>query len=230
MTSRSTHLRTSVAKTILISTSGALSPGPLSMSAVALGAILGPLAGLMIALGHMLFEAPYVFVLMRFSKKINSIIKRREKPLITITTAFIFFFSYLLIKDGLAYIMATREAPGGSDVTFITSSYSLLGALLVGIILSGTNAYFLLWWVTVGLPIIQDMAYYSSVSKFLLVYLSHIWMDYAWLIMLSTGGGIARLFGIKVYAFLLIAISIILMVFGVDLLIRAYLRRKILPF
>ena len=52
-----------IASIILITPSGAFSPGPLTASAIALGASKGWRAGLYVAVGHMLFELPYVYAL-----------------------------------------------------------------------------------------------------------------------------------------------------------------------
>jgi len=60
-----------VVETLLISPSGALSPGPLSAMAVAAGLALGALGGLAIALGHTLFELPYVALLLRLASRLR---------------------------------------------------------------------------------------------------------------------------------------------------------------
>jgi len=217
------ELKSLVAKTLAITPSGALSPGPLSASAVAVGALLGPLGGFLVALGHMLFELPYVALLVKWAERFNRALARIEKPLNILVASFIVFFAYGLFRD------ATAAASGviQSNSTF-TIGGGALGALLTGIVLTGFNPYFLAWWITVGLPLVRDAAKRGT-QGFTTMYVSHVWMDYAWLVLLAAAGaGLSKIAGL--YAALLAGLGAILLLFAADILARSFVGRRILPF
>ncbi len=89
-----------IVETILVSASGALSPGPLSAAAVSVGAMgLGPLGGLLVALGHTVFELPYVLVLAKLLKRGQHIIQRVELILAVILATVIVYFARGLTAD-----------------------------------------------------------------------------------------------------------------------------------
>ncbi len=220
---RSTSIRSVVVKTLMVTPSGALSPGPLSAAAVALGAKMGAVAGLAVALGHMLFEAPYTAMLAKGYARMARILDRYGKILNAAVIAFIAWFSYLLVLDGLHALLghAPSLAATGTEA-------NLLDALIAGIVLTGANAYFLLWWLTVGLPLIRDAATLGPYG-FAVMYASHVWMDYAWLTLLAAGGGIVRLMGAEAYGVLLLALAALLAVFAADIAARSYAGRRLLP-
>ncbi|UXD21356.1 lysine transporter LysE [Ignicoccus pacificus DSM 13166] len=198
-----------VMKTLLITPSGALSPGLLSASAVAAGASLGVLGGLLVALGHTLFELPYVFVLSTMMGRIKRIAEKYGKVLNAIVIAFALFFAWGLIEGG------------GS------ASVSVSDALAAGFIFTASNAYFLLWWATVGFPLVEEIA--GSPRRFAVMYTSHVWMDYVWLALLAAVGGASRLLG-PYYSLFNYALAAMLVIFALDIALRTYLNKKLLPY
>ncbi len=198
-----------VTKTLLITPSGALSPGLLSASAVAAGTSLGPIGGIMVALGHTLFELPYVYFLSTMMGKIKDIADRYGKLLNAIVIAFALFFAWGLVQGG-----------GSTKV-------SVSDALLAGFIFTASNAYFLLWWATVGFPLIEAVG--GEPRRFGVMYLSHVWMDYVWLAMLATVGGASKLLG-PYYSLFNYALAAMLVIFALDIAFRTYLKRALLPY
>ena len=60
------------------------------------------------------------------------------------------------------------------------------GPILLGAMLSALNPFFLIWWFTIGLKLINDsIHFFGLVNGILILFSSHIWMDYAWLITTS---------------------------------------------
>ncbi|MGC9148215.1 MAG: LysE family transporter [Sulfolobales archaeon] len=208
-------LRRIVFLTLAISPSGALSPGPLSISAIALGALLGPLAGLSIGFGHMLFELPYVFILHRFTLVARSFLERIKYYLNIGVFIFLVYFSYLLIIDALKILSGM-----GSGVSFVSRGFSLLDALLTGLLLTGFNAYFLIWWITVGYPLIETSSKNGSMG-FAVMYSSHVWMDYVWLTLLASGGRFIETTGKVPYSILLMSLAGVLLYFAIKIFIDA---------
>ncbi|HXF69893.1 MAG TPA: LysE family transporter [Thermoflexus sp.] len=203
-------LRRLVLTTLTITPSGALSPGPLSASAAAVGALLGPWGGFLVALGHMAVELPYVAALHRFTGLLKGVIGRLKIPMNIVIIMFLWFFSYLLFKDAIAVLRGESSSPGGPIIS------GPLEAFAVGAALTGFNVYFLAWWLTVGYPIIEESSK-LGLKGFAAMYISHVWMDYAWLIMLAVGGGATRVLGVLPYAILLAALATILAVFALKI-------------
>ncbi len=213
-------LRSLAVKTILVTPSGALSPGPLSLSALAAGVKLGVVGGLLVATGHVLVELPYILILVRGVSRVRRVLLRLEKPLAIIMAAFILFFAYLLVRD--AIVLTTSSYKPSMQVS------TAVEALLYGIVFTGSNVYFLLWWVSVGLPLVTGAAELGA-RGVAVMYAAHVWMDYAWLGLLAAVASSVSSIGGPVYAAFLMVLAIVLIVFAVDTLLAAFARRRILP-
>ena len=88
--------------------------------------------------------------------------------------------------------------------------------LVIGLIFSALNPFFLVWWFTVGLKLISDSIFMFGVLEgILILFTLHIWMDYAWLsvtaYLISKGKSIIN---DKLYRYFLLSISIILASYG----------------
>ena len=208
-----------VITTLLITPSGALSPGPLSASAVAVGASMGIVGGFLVALGHMSFELPYVILLYKFSSGVKEILARYRVFLNIVVIIFLLLFSYLLIRDALSIL--SNQGSGMAQAIVA----SPLTAFATGFVLTGFNAYFLLWWLTIGYVLVEKTTRLGA-RGFAAMYTSHVWMDYAWLMLLAAGGEATRILGREPYATLLIALAIILIYFA-SRLIATLLPRRI---
>lgn len=199
-------------KSIVITPSGALSPGPLSAIAVVSGLSLGALGGLLIALGHTIVELPYVFLLVKTMERARGFLEKYKLVFNGGVVAFLAYFSYLLAVD--AYRIWTAGVENAVEYRAMT----VLDALAAGMLLTGLNVYFLLWWMTVGYPLVTGAAREGG-RGLAVMYVSHVWMDYAWLGLLAAGGGAAGVLGARVYAGLLFALAVILAWFAVKMLI-----------
>ena len=196
---------------IVISLSGALSPGPLTTTAMLEGLWGGRKNGLIMAIGHTLVELPYVIGLAILVDTIKSILETQiiKATMISLSSIFIFYFAYLSIRDGLKKPVPTQTN---------NQKLVLKSPLLAGIILTGLNPYFLLWWVTVGLPILTITLSYGLLG-IALVYIAHVWLDYAWLTFIAGLGEYgSKLLSDWKYRALLIGIGITLIFFGISLI------------
>jgi len=214
-----------IVSTIIISVSGALSPGPLTASAVMIGTRRFAKGGFLIALGHMLFEFPYVLIIASLYSSIGVFLKsvNVNYALTFAILLFILFFSYLVIKEGFSVIKS------GVSQMRESRDYAL-NPVLVGIILTGLNPYFLLWWLSVGLPLIQ-ISMSMGLPFFLLMYGSHVWMDYFWLTLMGFAGesGV-KILKSKGYGVLLIILGLILALFAINISLKTFLNLSLLPF
>ena len=60
------------------------------------------------------------------------------------------------------------------------------GPIILGIVFSALNPFFLIWWSTVGLKLITDSIFlFGVVLGILFTFFFHIWMDYVWLTVTS---------------------------------------------
>ncbi len=196
-------LKRLVAKTLLITPSGALSPGPLSAVGVAVGSSLGAMGGLLVALGHMLVELPYVYMLTRFLEPVMARMNKARTIMLVGVALFLLYFAYLLARD--AYTIYAGGLEGDNRFRVFTP----VQAVVAGMILTGLNPYFLAWWATVGYPLIEESSR-AGLKGFTIMYVSHVWMDYAWLGLLALGGGASRILGKEVYAGILAVLALVL--------------------
>jgi len=91
-----------------------------------------------------------------------------------------------------------------------------LGPLMVGMIFTAMNTFFVIWWLTVGIKLISDTIYlFGIVEGAFLLFLFHIWMDYAWLALtaylISKGWSIVKM---RSYHLFMVCINIVLISYG----------------
>src|SRR3990170_3533682 len=97
------------------------------------------------------------------------------------------------------------------------------GPFLAGIFLSALNPFFIIWWLTIGFKLISDSLILWSFWGIGIMFLLHIWMDYAWLsstAMISSR--ISKVLSNRNFKFLIAVLSIALVYFGITFLIEAF--------
>jgi threonine/homoserine/homoserine lactone efflux protein len=133
-----------VLNSVAASLTGVLMPGAMTAATLAAG-VHRPHAGAMIALGHAVVEVPLILVLMWVSGLLTSVPARIVLGLVG--------GAYLawLGAQGLWGLRKPLEAPGqpGDPPPRPAGRHPFV----VGIVLSGGNPGFLLWWGTAGLLI-----------------------------------------------------------------------------
>ena len=192
---------------ITISVSGVMSPGPLFAANVAYGLKGGAKSGLKMAYGHTVIELPLVILLGIGAITLVSLPQFRD--VISILGALsLFVFAAIQIKKVL-------KKP--SDVF-----EGKRGPFIAGVMLSGLNPFFLIWWFTIGFKLISDSLLLWSFVGIFIMFVFHIWMDYAWLCsvgFLSSRG--KRIVSNKNYRIFIIAISAVLVYYGVTFVLQA---------
>ena len=53
--------------------------------------------------------------------------------------------------------------------------------MILGVGLTGLNPFFIVWWLTVGLGLVVQAVEFGALLGVFIMYVSHVWMDYAWL-------------------------------------------------
>ncbi|MGC8932371.1 MAG: LysE family transporter [Candidatus Methanodesulfokora sp.] len=188
----------------VITASGALSPGPLTVSAASLGLKNGRKAGFLISLGHMAVEFPLVLLI---AAGISVAAQNFRSILSLMGGIFLIYFSFIQLKS--------------LKKTGIYISEDRGNALIAGIMLTALNPYFIVWWLTVGTKLVIDSMYLFPLGV-LLMYILHIWMDFAWLIFIAYifyKGGRLNEFALKV---ILGVLSFVLIFFGAEFIYNAF--------
>jgi threonine/homoserine/homoserine lactone efflux protein len=216
----SASLATFVATVVVVTASGALMPGPLFAASLLQGTKGGARSGFMVSVGHMLVELPLVMLMgLGISRLLNL-------P---------GFFTAVGLIGGSALMIF-----GAFQLRYVTrSSFSTepvegtklqKRSLIIGVALTGLNPYFIVWWLTFGLGLVVQAVELGALVGVLIMYVSHVWMDYAWLTgtaYLSARG--KTLLKARGYRLLLIGLALFLIYFGAGFIIRTVFQFNILP-
>jgi len=183
---------------VVISFSGVMMPGP--MFAVTLAkSYKSAWAGTWISLGHAVIEVPLV-LLIYFG--FAQIFKSTFFQLVLSVLG-----SGMIIWLGISMFRARKKVVRqGKDL-----SYSAFAA---GIIMSGLNPFFLLWWTTIGLMLITRIVPFGMVG--LVTFIIVHWLcDLIWLTLVSNVVfRTPALWGQRLQEGIFIACSALLVVFG----------------
>ena len=213
---------------ILLSASGVLSPGPLFFTNLIYGSKKGAHTGIKIAYGHTIVELPLIIILALSLSKllfVDLTSNGNLKIIALIGGISITLFSLIQIRSIIARKAIVADV---NDTNNMNNNYFLKikserrkGPIIVGIIFSALNPFFLIWWSTVGLKLISDsILLFGIVMGILFTFFFHIWMDYAWLIstsyMISKGVSILKA---RFYNVLLFLLSIVLALYGLYIII-----------
>jgi threonine/homoserine/homoserine lactone efflux protein len=129
-----------------------------------------------------------------------------------------------IIAFALIHIISITKGKVDKPNAYVTTTSDKKGPILLGVIFSALNPFFLIWWLTVGLKLITDsIHFFGLVNGILFLFSFHIWMDYAWLVI--TSYLIYRGFLVlktKFYSALLISISTILAFYGVYIILNIF--------
>ncbi len=198
-------------KIIGVSASGALAPGPLTASSVAVGVREGWKGGLNIAFGHMIIEFPLVLAI---AFGLGSFFQINFVKLLlgSVGGVFLLFFSFLTLKDALHV----------KELNPSKTSHKYNSSILVGVALTAFNPYFIAWWISVGTALLLESISVITLPAIILFYFAHVWLDYFWLILMSKVGSFSKL-NLRVYKIILTALAIMILYFGIELLYKILL-------
>ena len=192
---------------IVISASGVMSPGPLFAANVMYGLREGKISGIKLAIGHTIVEFPLILLLGLGLFSIESIPEIRTAVTI-LGAAGLFVFAILQIRS------VTKKE-------FNLEIKRGQGPFVAGILLSALNPFFIIWWLTIGLVLISESIQNFGIIGIVILFLFHIWMDYAWLFTIATFSSKAKNYLSKRnFKIMIIGLSVILIYFGIDFLFK----------
>ena len=192
---------------IVISASGVMSPGPLFAANVMYGLREGRISGIKMAAGHTVVEFPLILLLGIGFFSIESIPEIRT--IITVLgAAGLFGFAILQIRS-----VAKQK--------FSLETRSGQGPFVAGILLSALNPFFIIWWLTIGLVLISESIQNFGIIGIVILFLFHIWMDYAWLFTIAIFSSKAKNYLSKRnFKMIIIGLSVVLIYFGIDFVLK----------
>jgi threonine/homoserine/homoserine lactone efflux protein len=188
-----------LAGVFVISLSGILMPGPMFTDTIA-RSYHRPWAGTLVALGHGIIEIPMILLIwFGFGQFFQNHI---------VQTVLSLAGGLMILWLGIGLFRARHEAmeSGGN---------STVSAPLAGIITSGLNPYFFLWWATVGSMLLMTFREYGlpGLTAFTV---THLACDTAWFSLISVLiYRTQKLWGKRVQEGIFIGCSIALFGFGI---------------
>ncbi len=200
-----------LATVVLVSVSGVVSPGPLFLVSTLRATKLGTLSGIQCAIGHTIVEAPLVFGL---SLGLAILLNPASLKFIGILGG-----SVLLVFAMLQFSQASRRVNMNS--TRLPDSWEKRPGVVLGIVFTFLNPFFILWWLTVGSALISQAILLGALGGVALMYAAHIWMDYAWLGGMAAIAGRGNLLLGKWFRIILVIFGAAMAYFGVVFILSA---------
>jgi len=184
---------------IIISLSGVMAPGPITAATVGSGT-KSPHAGAFVAFGHGIVEFPLmIFIFFGLGHVLG---------LEYVKTGIFFLGGGFLIFMGTDMLRSLKHIETG-----VMGKAD--GPFAAGILLSLGNAYFLVWWATVGATLISKAVAFGLIG-FLVFAVVHWSCDFIWFYILSAvsyKGG--NLLGVKFQKAVFGICGVFLLIFGV---------------
>jgi threonine/homoserine/homoserine lactone efflux protein len=199
---------------ILVSASGVLTPGPLFFANLALSRYGGFWSGIKIAVGHTIVELPLIILY-----SLPFIVFTYPSTTFSIFTIISIIGGISLIVFGVFYVVRTLGKSDNLNATVKPSRIE--NPFLAGILFTGVNPFFFLWWISVGAKLISDsLQFFGYPLGIVFLFLVHIWMDYAWLGLSSyfASRGM-KIIGSHYHKFIVILLTLPLFYYGIKFII-----------
>jgi threonine/homoserine/homoserine lactone efflux protein len=190
----------------IISFSGAIQPGPVTATAISMGA-RNRWAGVLLAVGHGIIEFPLMILIIL---GLGSIFQKTTTQIIIGAAggAVLLYMAYSMFKT--AGHASEPQAGAKKDKP-----------VLAGIVLTASNPYFLIWWATVGLAL-ATKATKLGLYAFVLFAIVHWLVDLIWVMALSLASFHGTtLLGPKVQTVILKICAAAMLLFGLFFLYNA---------
>jgi threonine/homoserine/homoserine lactone efflux protein len=195
-----------VVTVVLITASGALAPGPLFFATVSQGSKTGAKGGLIFSISHTLVEFSLIMLLA------FGLLTVASRPIVKNVIGIV--GGLALIIFGLLQIYFSFKEKTSEKKQNIPSYPRLF---FMGIILTGLNPYFIIWWLTAGAKLIIISLEFAALLGVVFMFICHVWMDYAWLTSIAyfSKKGTNTL-AFKWYRLLIVIFGLILVYYGIS--------------
>ncbi len=188
----------------VVGLSGAMAPGPVLTVTISETLKRGFKAGPLIVLGHAALE---IVLLLLIAGGLGPFF---QHPVVT--TVFLSAGGSVLLWMGGQMILTNKQTT--EDALNAKGADSPYGPVLAGIVLSLTNPFWIIWWVTVGMGFVMQSLQFGM-AGLLSFYFGHILADLAWysFVSFSVSAG-RRLCPPMIYRVVFIACGIALLGLG----------------
>jgi threonine/homoserine/homoserine lactone efflux protein len=190
---------------ILISLSGVMAPGPLTVVVVGKGAH-SPRAGAMIAVGHGLVEFPLMaLIVIGLAPALRNA---------TVAASIGLAGGVVLLWMGCGLLRSLRRSEGSSQERAASP-------LMAGVLMSAGNPYFIVWWATVGATLVFR-AWEFGVWQLVVFAVIHWSLDLVWYFVLSVASFRGtKLLGTGFLRSVSLVAGLLLLFFGVRFVVDA---------
>jgi threonine/homoserine/homoserine lactone efflux protein len=190
---------------VITSLSGVMMPGPL-FTVNLVKSLKSPWAGVMVSLGHAVIEVPLIllvyFGLANFFQ--NEIVKL---VLSVLGGGMIVWMAYDLFRARKKLVREGKDTP--------------YNAFVAGILMSGLNPSFLVWWVTVGSLLLMNFTAAVGTWGLPVLIIVHWLCDLVWLSLVSyTVYRTHSFWGEKLQEWIFIVLSAALLYFGGQFIVK----------
>jgi threonine/homoserine/homoserine lactone efflux protein len=190
---------------ILISLSGVMAPGPLTVVVVGKGA-QSPRAGAMIAIGHGVVEFPLMALIV---VGLAPVLRHT-----TVSAVIGLAGGVVLLWMGYGLLRSLRRTESRSEERAASP-------LMAGILMSAGNPYFIVWWATVGATLVFR-AWEYGLWQFVVFAVIHWSLDLIWYFFLSAASFRGtKLLGTRFLQGVSLVAGLVLLFFGVRFVIDA---------
>lgn len=204
-------LLTIFAGAFVVGLSGAMAPGPVLTVTISETLKRGFKAGPLIVLGHAILE---IILLALIAAGLGPFF---QHPVVTII--FLWAGGIVLLWMGARMVITNKRTT--YDALNTQGTDSAYGPVLAGIVLSLSNPYWIIWWVTVGMSFVTQSLQHGIIGL-LCFYFGHILADLAWysFVSFSVSAG-RRLCPPRVYRVLFILCGAALLCLGAMFVAKA---------
>ncbi len=169
-----------------IGISGAVSPGPVTIVTIQQSIKHGFFVGPVMAIGHSILE---IFVVLFLALGLLSFAQDNEvvENIIGVVGGVVLLImgrSLILLKADQGMLSLASAPTVQSNGSILTKYKIWINLGWLSVVVSATNPYFIIWWLTIGAKIINDGLGNGPLGVSA-VYFGHIMADFAWMILLS---------------------------------------------
>jgi len=206
-------LLTIFAGAFVVGLSGAMAPGPVLTVTISETLKRGFKAGPLIVLGHAILE---IILLTLISVGMGPFF---QHPLVTLI--FLSAGGVVLLWMGVRMIHTNKQIT--EEALNATGTESPYGPILAGVVLSISNPFWIIWWVTIGMGFVTQSLQYGLIGL-VCFYCGHILADLAWysFVSFSVSAG-RRLCPPMVYRVLFLLCGTALIILGITFLSKVIL-------
>ncbi len=206
----------------ILTATGALAPGPLFVTNLIFGSREGWKAGFKMSVGHTIVEFP-LFLMIAFGMLSAMMIGVSALVLGVLGGLTMIVFGILELNDAL------KNRKNSLNNTFL-NRFGNKGPIFMGAALSAFNPFFIMWWIFIGSTFIYTSLKILPYFLLPLVYLAHVWMDYAWLMLTAHLSFIGKnVLKEEKYRYFVGALGLLLVIFGFHFITKSLFNFPLLP-